>query len=242
MGMDSDSMQDLPTVQKAPPRQWVRLTFTYLLIGLVLFACAGDLSWWQAWVFVVLLLVAGIGSHVWAEQRHPGMMMERVNSGTAQDMKAWDKLLAPLMAVSISFPPVIVAGLDHRFGWSPVFPLWLNLLGFAIIGVGYFVGAWALAENRYFSGVVRIQAERGHTVCESGPYRMVRHPGYAGNLLALPGIVLGLSSLWTLVPVAAAVMIVVVRTRLEDRTLQEELPGYREYAERVSYRLVPGVY
>lgn len=242
MTVPGRSPRDAAAHEKVPPRQWVRLTMLYLLMGLVLFACAGDLGWWQAWVFTLLLLLAGVGSHVWAERRHPGLMAERVSSGAAQDIKSWDKVLAPLMALSISFPLLIVAGLDHRFGWSPPFPLWLNLLGFAIIGMGYFIGAWALAENRYFSGVVRIQTERGHAVCESGPYRIVRHPGYAGNLLALPGIVLALSSLWTLIPAAVALIIVVMRTRLEDQVLQEELPGYREYAGRVRFRLVPGVY
>jgi protein-S-isoprenylcysteine O-methyltransferase Ste14 len=157
-------------------------------------------------------------------------------------VKPWDKVLAPLMAVSVSFPLMIVAGLDHRFGWSPVFPIWLNILGFILIALGYAIASWAMAENRFFSGMVRIQAERGHMVCDSGPYRVIRHPGYAGNILPLPGIVLALSSVWTLIPAAIALVIAVTRTALEDRTLQEELPGYREYAQRVRYRLLPGIY
>ena len=99
-----------------------------------------------------------------------------------------------------------------------------------------------MAENRFFSGVVRIQTDRGHVVCDSGPYRIVRHPGYAGNILALPGIALALSSVWTLIPATVALIITVLRTALEDRTLQEELPGYRDYARRVRYRLMPGIY
>jgi len=146
------------------------------------------------------------------------------------------------MAFSLMFPPVIVAGLDHRYGWSPAFPLWLIVLGFILISLGYAFAAWALAENRYFSGVVRIQTDRGHVVCDSGPYRIVRHPGYAGNILPLLGIVLALSSVWTLIPAAVALIIAMIRTALEDRTLQEELPGYRNYAQRVRYRLIPGIY
>ena len=146
------------------------------------------------------------------------------------------------MALSMSFPLVIVAGLDHRYAWSAAFPLWLNLLGLILIAIGYFFASWALAENRFFSGVVRIQADRGHVVCDTGPYRIVRHPGYAGNILALFGIVLAFSSLWTLIPAALALVIAVLRTALEDRTLQEELPGYRDYATRVRYRLSPGLY
>ncbi len=108
--------------------------------------------------------------------------------------------------------------------------------------IGYTFAAWALAETRFFSGVVRIQAERGHVVCDSDPYRIVRHPGYAGNVLSLPGIALALSSVWTLIPAAVALIIAVVRTALEDQTLQEELPGYQEYVQRVRYRLFPGIY
>ena len=99
-----------------------------------------------------------------------------------------------------------------------------------------------MVENRFFSTMVRIQTDRGHTVCDSGPYRIVRHPGYAGNMLALPGIVLALGSGWTIIPALVALIIAVIRTRLEDRTLQDELPGYRDYARRVRYRLFPGIY
>jgi protein-S-isoprenylcysteine O-methyltransferase Ste14 len=169
-------------------------------------------------------------------------MAERQNIENAQSAKAWDKVLAPLMALSVSFPLVIVAGLDHRCGWSPAFPLWLIVLGFILITLGYAFAAWAFVENRFFSSVVRIQADRGHVVCDSGPYRIVRHPGYAGNIPPLLGIVLALGSVWTIIPAVAALIIAVIRTALEDRTLQEELPGYRDYTQRVRYRLIPGVY
>jgi len=228
--------------QTVSPRQWIRLVVVYLLIPLILFICAWDLGWWQAWLYAMLILAAGIGGRMWAEQRHPGLTAERQNVENIQNAKAWDKVLAPLMAVSIGFPMVIVAGLDHRYHWSFEFPLWLIVMGFILIALGYAYAAWALAENRFFSSVVRIQTDRGHVVCDSGPYRFVRHPGYAGNILALFGIVLALGSVWTLIPAAVASIIAVIRTVLEDQTLQEELPGYRDYARRVRYRLIPGIY
>jgi len=228
--------------QTASPRQWIRLVVAYLFIPLVLLVCGGDFGWWPAWGYSLLIVAAGPGGRFWAERRHPGLMAERQNMDKAQSAKAWDKVLAPLMALSVSFPMVIVAGLDHRFGWSPDFPLWLIVLGFLLIALGYALASWALAENRFFSSVVRIQAERGHVVCDSGPYRIVRHPGYAGNVFALLGIVLALSSMWTLIPAAVAFIITLIRTALEDRTLQDELPGYRDYARRVRYRLIPGIY
>jgi protein-S-isoprenylcysteine O-methyltransferase Ste14 len=230
------------SIQTVKFRDWLRLTMVYLSIPTILLGCGGDICWWQAWVFSVLFFTAGIWGRVWAERRHPGLMAERAHPMKASDVKAWDKVLAPLMALSISFPLVIVAGLDHRFGWSPLFPIWLNVTGILSIALGYAFAVWALAENRFFSSMVRIQTDRGHVVCDSGPYRIVRHPGYAGNLIAMPGIVLALDSAWTLIPVGLALVVAVIRTALEDQTLQEELPGYLEYTSRVRYRLFPGVY
>ena len=228
--------------QTVSASQWIRLAVVYFLIPLVLLICGGDPGWWQAWLYSPLIVAAGIGGRMWAEQRHPGLTAERQNFEDIQNAKAWDKVLAPLMAVSIAYPVVIVAGLDHRYDWSPEFPLWLNAFGFILISLGYAFAAWALTENRFFYSVVIVQTDRGHVVCDSGPYRFVRHPGYAGNILALFGIVLALGSVWTLIPVAVASIISVTRTVLEDRTLQEELPGYRDYARRVRYRLIPGVF
>ena len=220
----------------------MRLVVVYFLIPLVLLICGGDLGWWQAWLYSLLIVAAGIGGRLWAERRHPGLTAERQNIENFQNAKAWDKVLAPLMAVSIVFPLVIVAGLDHRYHWSPEFPLWVNAVGFILIALGYFLGAWSLAENRFFYSVVLVQTDRGHVVCDSGPYRFVRHPAYAGSIFPLFGIVLALDSVWTLFPVAAATIITVLRTVLEDRTLKEELPGYRDYARRVRYRLLPGIF
>jgi len=238
-----DSQINKPKItQIYSPAQWIRLIIVYLLIPLFLLVCGWDPGWWQAWVFSLLIFAAGIGGRIWAELRHPGLLDERASFGTAEGVKVWDKVLAPLMAISISFPLVIVAGLDHHYQWSPAVPLWGNLLGLILVAMGYALAVWALAENRFFSSVVRIQTDRGHVVCDTGPYRIMRHPGYAGNILPLLGIVLALGSLWTVIPAVVALVIAIVRTALEDRALQEELPGYREYAQRVRYRLLPGIY
>ncbi len=228
--------------EKATPRNWISVILTYLLMPSVLLLCGWDLGWWQGWLYSILLAAIGIGSRVLAEKRHPGIMAERGRLGKGQNVKPWDKVLAPLMAISITFPLFIVAGLDHRLGWSPEFPLWLNIIGFLMIILGYAFATWAIVENRFFSVMMRIQLDRGHVVCDSGPYRVVRHPGYAGNILPLPGIALALSSVWTLIPAFVAFAIIVMRTAKEDRALQEELPGYKEYANRVKYRLIPGLY
>jgi protein-S-isoprenylcysteine O-methyltransferase Ste14 len=238
----SAKMVSEKAAQRVSPRQWLRLVLVYLLVPLILLICAWDLGWWQAWIYSLLILVAGIGGRIWAEQRHPGLTAKRQSLENLQKTKTWDKVLAPMMAVSIGYPMMIVAGLDHRYNWSPGFPLWSSVIGFIMIAFGYAFASWAVAENRFFFAVLRIQTDRGHVVCDTGPYRFVRHPGYAGNILPLFGIVLALGSVWTLIPATVATIITVIRTALEDQTLQDELPGYRDYAKRVRYQLIPGIY
>ena len=230
------------TEKRIAPIKWVLLGVVYLVIPAILWLCAGTVRWWQSWVFAVLIVLAGYCGRILAERRHPGLMAERTEPIAREDVKPWDRILSPLMSVTVSFPLVIVAGLDHRFGWSAALPLWLNLLGLLLIALGYGFAVWALVENKFFSGVVRIQTDRGHSVCDSGPYRILRHPGYAGEILALAGVVLALSSWWTALPALVALVVTVLRTALEDRTLRSELPGYQQYAERVRYRLLPGIW
>ncbi|MCG8348985.1 MAG: isoprenylcysteine carboxylmethyltransferase family protein [Chloroflexales bacterium] len=136
----------------------------------------------------------------------------------------------------------LVAGLDARFDWSPPFSLPVKLVALAIILAGYTLGSYALIENRYFSGVVRIQRDRGHRVVSSGPYRWIRHPGYAGALLAYLATPVFLDAPWAFLPTVFLAIALLIRTGLEDRTLQDQLEGYREYAKRVQYRLLPGIW
>ena len=136
----------------------------------------------------------------------------------------------------------LVVGLDALFGWSAPFSLGAKILALVIMLAGYALGAYALIENRFFSGMVRIQTERGHEVVSSGPYRWVRHPGYAGALLNYLATPIFLDARWAFLPAILMVVVLVIRTRLEDKTLQEELPGYRKYTKRVPYRLLPGIW
>ena len=135
----------------------------------------------------------------------------------------------------------MVAGLDVRFGWSSV-PLALSLAGLLVVVAGNAVVSWGMSANRYFARVVRIQDDRGQQVCSTGPYRYVRHPGYVGMIVYTIAMAIGLGSWWAVIPALLVAAAFVVRTAMEDRTLQTELPGYSEYASRVPYRLVPGVW
>ena len=123
---------------------------TYLVIALVLLVCGWDLGWWQAWLYSGLLLIAGLGAHIWSEKRHPGLMLERTKFGKSKNVQLWDKILSPLMAVSMTFPLVIVAGLDHQFGWSADFSIWVNILGFILVALGYTFAGWAMVVNQFF--------------------------------------------------------------------------------------------
>ncbi|UCC65296.1 MAG: isoprenylcysteine carboxylmethyltransferase family protein, partial [Anaerolineae bacterium] len=136
----------------------------------------------------------------------------------------------------------VVAGLDARFEWSTSVPLALHIGGLIASVLGWALFMWAMGANAFFSEAVRIQEERGHTVVTNGPYRYVRHPGYVGAILALLATPLLLGSLWALVPAGLAAIGYVVRTGLEDKTLQEELDGYKDYTRQVRYRLLPGVW
>jgi protein-S-isoprenylcysteine O-methyltransferase Ste14 len=137
---------------------------------------------------------------------------------------------------------LIVAGFDDRWSWSPPQAVAVQIAAFVAVALGDVLFAWAMASNMFFSSVVRIQQDRGHTVQSGGPYRFVRHPGYLGTIVPTLATPLALGSLWAFIPAGLLTAVMVVRTALEDKTLRDELAGYTEYAQRTRYRLVPGVW
>jgi protein-S-isoprenylcysteine O-methyltransferase Ste14 len=199
-------------------------------------------DWWQAWAGAGLPFLAMIVSRALALRKHPDLAAERSQTTAAEGTKSWDRFILP--AIAFVGPALVyaVAGLDSRLGWSPNMPVALNLVGVGVMVLGYALGTWAMVENRFFSSVVRIQTDRGHVVVTTGPYRFVRHPAYAGGVWVMPALALLLGSLWALIPAGLVIAGTVIRTALEDRTLQEELPGYAGYAQRTRYRLLPGVW
>ena len=198
-------------------------------------------DWWEAWVYAIIFILGFAISRMLAARRHPDLMAERVRFMHHENEKPWDRLLAPLVAFGYGLIPV-VAGLDARFGWSSPFNLPMKTLSLVVILAGYVLGSYALIENRFFTSIVRIQTERGHQVVSSGPYRWIRHPGYAGTLLAFLATPVLLDSRWAFLPAVLLTVVLVIRTALEDKVLQDELAGYADYAKRVRYRLLPGVW
>jgi protein-S-isoprenylcysteine O-methyltransferase Ste14 len=212
-----------------------------IILGFViLFLSAGTLAWINAWVYVGLVSIYWVISTVVLARINPELLNERgsvVKAGT----KGFDKVWLAIYPV-LTFGNLIVMGFDAvRFQWS-FMPFWWAILGIVIAIPAFLFATWSMAVNKFFEWTVRIQDDRQHYICTSGPYKRVRHPGYAGLIISILAYPLILCSWWGLLPSGILAIIIVIRTALEDRTLQNELPGYREYACQVKYRLIPLVW
>jgi protein-S-isoprenylcysteine O-methyltransferase Ste14 len=223
------------------------LSFLFALFFIFLpLIVSGDYDWQQGWWYCIVVLIFTVISRVLGIRKNPDLARERASFLAAEGIKEWDKKLLPYIVYYLPMLAMVVIGLDHRFGWSASLPALMS--GFAFgLGAGLFIGGylistWAFVENRFFSSVVRIQTDRGHTVCDSGPYRLVRHPGYLGGIFIWLATPLILGSLWGFIPAVALIALNIARTHLEDQTLQAELAGYTEYAQKVRFRLFRGIW
>lgn len=216
-------------------------TVVYVLWApIVLFLSSGRIDWTMGWIYSGLSGVSLLVGVAMIERKTPDLLTERARYH--EDAKSWDKVLAPIIGFVAPASIWLVAGLDYRFQWSPAFSVHIQLAAVAIMLTSNWLILWAMACNRFFSSVVRIQHDRGHVVANGGPYRYVRHPGYVGFIVYYLVAPFVLGSWWALIPAGAAVGVTVLRTWLEDRTLVFELDGYDAYAGTVKYRLVPGLW
>ena len=205
-----------------------------------LFGAAGRIDWLRGWIFVVLYSAGMAAAGAAIKRFNPGLIEARAK-WRHKDTKRFDRVI-----LAIYFPMTLVqpavAGMDAvRFGWSRM-PFWWVYVGAALFIPAFVLIAWTGSVNPFAEATVRIQAERGHKVVESGPYRFVRHPMYVGILVMCAAAPLVLGSLWALTVSAVVAMLFILRTALEDRALRRELPGYEDYAARTRYRLLPGVW
>ncbi len=207
--------------------------------GVFLFWSAGRVDWWPAWAVIGVWLVWFAAVDAVIFRLSPDLMAERLSP--PRDAKAWDRAILSIVRLA-ELARYILAGLDRRHGWTDNFPLVAQIVALVVCLLGVALFARAMASNAFFSQVVRIQTDRGHTVAAGGPYRYIRHPGYAATILFELGLSVLLASWWAILAGGLCAILFIVRTALEDRTLRAELTGYEEYARRVRYRLLPGIW
>jgi len=237
MGMSEST--EKPDARRGVLKRIVQVVGNLLLVAVILFAASGRPDWAWAWIYVAMgAAILAVNALVILPVA-PELAAER--SRVAENTKSWDRVAVALLFLS-GAGLFLVAGLDERFSWSPglAWPIHVAALIVTILAQALFT--WAMASNRFFAKTVRIQEERGHAVASGGPYRFARHPGYAANIVTMFAVAVLLGSLWALLPAALSGLGFVVRTALEDQTLLNELEGYREYAQRTPWRLLPGVW
>jgi protein-S-isoprenylcysteine O-methyltransferase Ste14 len=237
-----DNSNQINQNPKIPWKFGLRFLLTSLVMLAILFLAAGTFQWWEAWAYVGMSLLVLVSSRVVLILKNPELAIERSQAHTKEDVKDWDRYLMPLTAIMGPLLSWIVAGLDQRFGWSPDLPDGIQLIALVVIFLGSQLGSWAMIVNKFFSSHVRIQTDRGQMVVKDGPYRFVRHPGYAGGLLAWLAAPVFFSSYWVGIPTILVIILNIIRTAKEDQTLLEELPSYDEYSREVKYRILPGIW
>jgi protein-S-isoprenylcysteine O-methyltransferase Ste14 len=214
----------------------VREVMGSAFMGVALFWSAGRIDWWPAWALIVVMLAWSTATAIVILRFNPDLLAERL--GPRKGAKPWDMAIMSVIGLA-TLVRLVLAGLDQRYGWTSGMPLAAQIAALVVVALGYALTVWATASNAFFSQIVRIQSERGHSVATGGPYRYVRHPAYLGTILYELAVPILLASWWTLVIGGLNAVLIVIRTALEDRTLQAELRGYADYARQVRYRLLP---
>lgn len=223
-------------------RDWVwQSALLLLILSALIFLLAGTMRWLWGWLFVVAFALFTAAQALLLLRFNARLFFERARGFSAPGTAKRDRWVAEI-AILAWFASWLLAALDQRLGWSPGIPLYVHWLGLTGLMAGFALFLWAMLSNSFFAEGVRIQSERGHTVCETGPYRFVRHPGYLGDIIAILYSPLLLGSLWAFIPALFSLAAFTLRTHWEDQTLMEKLDGYAEYAHRVRWRLFPGVW
>jgi protein-S-isoprenylcysteine O-methyltransferase Ste14 len=217
-------------------KRFIQVIMQIVLFAVLLFVSAGRLVWYWAWIYLgTYIVIITINAFILPND----LIEERGKS--KENVKKWDRVI---MTLNI-FPALgllVVAGLDYRFGWAPKLNSWIQVVALVLMILGNAFFTWAMLSNHFFSTAVRIQFDRSHQVATGGPYNYMRHPGYVGFIVINLATPLILGSLWALIPGAIMAVLFIIRTALEDSTLQKELEGYKEYAQKVKYRLIPGIW
>ena len=218
----------------------IRLVIATAAFGAMLFLSAGTLDWPAAWGYLAVITGVMVIYAAIIVKMHPHLIEERRHPPA--DAKQWDKPFVAIVGVAGPVTLILLAGFDRRLHWSPPTAAWVQVAGLLLVAAGGMLSNYAVASNPFFSALVRIQRDRGHCVVDTGPYRFVRHPSYAGSIVYMVGTAIALGSYATLMAAIVLTLVLAGRTAMEDRTLQAELDGYAAYAARVRFRLVPGIW
>lgn len=205
---------------------------------LILFLPAGTLHYWQAWVFLAVFTGASLGPTIYLARHNPAALQRRMHAGPRAETRAAQKVIITSSLV-VLFAMMAFSALDHRMGWSTV-PPWVSVFGNVLVASGLSLAMLVIIQNSYAAATVTVEA--GQKVASGGVYKFVRHPMYVGNVIMMVGMPLALGSYWGLLFVLPGVAVLVFRIRDEEKLLTQDLPGYREYAQHVRYRLVPNVW
>jgi protein-S-isoprenylcysteine O-methyltransferase Ste14 len=229
--------QDKKLAAAGVQKWWLKSIFGWILIGATLFLASGKFMWGMAWGYLSSIVAITIANAVVMD---PNLMAER--SQLQEGTKKWDVVIASFVAIWGPLVIWLIAGLDIRFEWSQGMALVFQIVALVFVVLGGLLGTWSMASNQYFSATVRIQTDRNHRVVTQGPYQYLRHPGYTGGIISMLMTPIALGSWVALIPGILVAFGYIIRTSLEDKVLQEELEGYQDYAKKVCYRLVPGIW
>ncbi len=237
--MQGDPVEKPANMSRIIIRWAIRETMGLVMMGVILFLASGRLNWTMAWALILVMAAWVVATGRTVIPRYPQLLADRVSPPPGA--KIWDAVIMGI-AGGLSVAGYVIAGLDLRYGWTVGMPAAVPIAALVVTVIGYSIVVWATASNAFFSMAVRIQKERGHTVATGGPYRFIRHPAYVGMVLQFLGSPIVLGSWWAGLTGLVCALLILLRTALEDRTLLSELPGYREYAAQVRYRLIPGIW
>jgi len=229
----------MSNANRAIIRYFLQIGIFVFFFAASLFFSAGHTDWTMGWVFIAIVAASQISIAIILMMRNPDLMIERDIRKGKRDL---DRILTGVMTLFGPISICIVAGLNNRYGWLPQISFTYQIIGVALAILGSILPAWAMASNKFFYGVLRIEQEINHSVCSSGAYQYVRHPGYLGAIIFDLATPLILNSVWAFIPAILTICAIVIRTSLEDKALQNGLDGYKNYAQQVRYRLFPAVW
>lgn len=217
-------------------RRLVQVPIGWIFIALVLFSSAGTVGWQQGWIFIGLLVAVDLIGLPFIPLE---VLAER--GSKKKNIENWDKVLGKLIILSM-ISMFLTAGLDYRWKLTGIIDFRVQIISIILFVLGCVLNIWAMRVNYFFSDVVRLQPDREQKVCSSGPYKYIRHPGYLGMIIYYLVTPFILGSLWALIPASLIMILFIIRTRLEDKTLMKKLSGYKKYADSVKYRIIPKIW